>query len=320
MGTATEDEHTALPAAAADSSTSVERVQGTSIFANAKLFVTDDSPFREQAIAWRRTRPRDASVMEALASKPQAIWLGEWNENLADDVNEVMAAASAQKSLPVFVVYFIPHRDCGEYSAGGAVSAEFYREWTGTIARAIGNRKAALILEPDALAGIDCLTAAQQAERIALLGETVSRFAALQNVAVYIDAGNAQWIAADEMARRLKIANIKEADGFALNISNFLTTRASIAYGETISTGVGGKHFLIDTSRNGLGPTADLAWCNPAGRALGTAPTANTGHELVDALLWIKRPGESDGECNGGPAAGVWWPEYALGLAKRAGY
>ena len=39
---------------------------------------------------------------------------------------------------------------------------------------------------------------------------------------------------------------------------------------------------------------------------------------LLDAFVWIKRPGESDGTCNGGPPAGSWWPEYALGLAQRA--
>ena len=37
------------------------------------------------------------------------------------------------------------------------------------------------------------------------------------------------------------------------------------------------------------------------------------------ALLWIKQPGESDGTCNGGPNAGQWWADYALGLAQRAG-
>jgi endoglucanase len=42
------------------------------------------------------------------------------------------------------------------------------------------------------------------------------------------------------------------------------------------------------------------------------------GHEPVDAYLWIKRPGESDGSCHGGPPAGAWWPDYALGLARRA--
>lgn len=321
MGTAAEDDRATIAFPAIDSSSRLsDRADTASIFRHAKLFVTQDSPFRRQATAWRRLRPRDASVMDALATRPQAIWLGEWNENLAADVAEVMTAAAASRSLPVFVVYFIPLRDCGEYAAGGAVSASYYREWTGTVARAIGNGTAAVILEPDALAGMDCLTAKQQAERIALLGEAVSLFAALPKAAVYVDAGNARWMAADEMVRRLKMVNIAESDGFALNISNFLTTQESIAYGEQISKGVGGKHFLIDTSRNGLGPAPDLAWCNPAGRAVGTAPTVNTGNQLVDALLWVKRPGESDGECNGGPAAGVWWPEYALGLAQRAGY
>jgi len=75
---------------------------------------------------------------------------------------------------------------------------------------------------------------------------------------------------------------------------------------------------VIDTSRNGLGPTADNQWCNPAGRALGARPTTATGDPLVDAYLWIKSPGESDGACNGAPAAGVWWADYALGLAQRS--
>jgi endoglucanase len=43
-----------------------------------------------------------------------------------------------------------------------------------------------------------------------------------------------------------------------------------------------------------------------------------TGNPLVDALLWVKIPGESDGKCHHGPRAGRWWPSYALGLAERA--
>lgn len=36
----------------------------------------------------------------------------------------------------------------------------------------------------------------------------------------------------------------------------------------------------------------------------------------VDALLRVKRRGESDGICNGGPAAGQRWQEIATGLAQ----
>lgn len=57
-----------------------------------------------------------------------------------------------------------------------------------------------------------------------------------------------------------------------------------------------------------------------AGRALGARSTGLTGDPAVDAYLWIKNPGEPDGTCNGGPAAGQWWPAYALGLAQRAAY
>jgi endoglucanase len=41
-----------------------------------------------------------------------------------------------------------------------------------------------------------------------------------------------------------------------------------------VSALTGGKHHLIGTSRNGLGPTPDHAWCNPPGRALGLARRA----------------------------------------------
>ena len=60
-------------------------------------------------------------------------------------------------------------------------------------------------------------------------------------------------------------------------------------------------------------------------------PTTRTGNELVDAFLWVKRPGDSDGQCTRGtagpedpvygavdPPAGQRWAEYALGLAQRA--
>ncbi|MFC5911771.1 glycoside hydrolase family 6 protein [Streptacidiphilus monticola] len=99
-------------------------------------------------------------------------------------------------------------------------------------------------------------------------------------------------------------------------------------------------HFVIDSSRNGQGPWMPAAgaytgdpqtWCNPPGRGLGTRPTADTGQPLLDAYLWIKVPGESDGSCTRGtagptdreygivdPAAGVWWPAQALALAHAA--
>jgi endoglucanase len=101
-------------------------------------------------------------------------------------------------------------------------------------------------------------------------------------------------------------------------------------------------HYVIDTSRNGAGPWAWPAntytdpqdWCNPPGRDIGLAPTLDTDDALLEAYLWIKIPGESDGECTRGlgpagqtidpewglidPAAGAWFPEMALDLVTMS--
>jgi len=154
--------------------------------------------------------------------------------------------------------------------------------------------------------------------RLGLIKEAIDALAGAAGVSVYLDAGHAKWIPAPEMAKRLKAAGIANADGFSLNVSNYVSTEENIAYGHAISAATGGKHFIIDTGRNGNGPTADAQWCNPDGRAIGNVPTPNTGDPLVDAFFWIKPPGESDGTCNGGPKAGDFWPEAALGMAKRA--
>jgi endoglucanase len=219
----------------------------------------------------------------------------------------------------VLVAYNIPDRDCGGYSAGGATSAQAYAQWIQSFAAGIGSKRAIVILEPDALADIGCLSPSDQSARLGMLSSAVQTLKSLGNTSVYIDAGNPNWIPAATMAQSLKGADISAADGFAVNVSNFYSTSADEQYGNALSALVGGKHYVIDTSRNGDGPDASDDWCNPSGRALGAAPTSNTGSSLVDYFLWIKPPGESDGTCNGGPSAGTFWPQYALGLLQNAG-
>lgn len=284
------------------------------LFSGAKLWVDPASSARRQADAWRRSRPRDAELMDRIASQPVAQWVGGWNFDIARDVSASVARITGARALPVFVAYNIPGRDCGMYSAGGARGGSAYRRWIREFARGLGRKRSVVILEPDALAGMSCLSSGQQRERLELIHDAV-RVLKDQGSAVYIDAGNARWVRANEMANRLNQAGIAEADGFALNISNFLGNSITISYGTEISRRVGGKHFIIDTSRNGMNVSSSTNWCNPTGQRIGTSPTSRTGNSLVDAFLWIKAPGESDGSCGGGPGAGKWWAEYALGLA-----
>jgi endoglucanase len=258
--------------------------------------------------------------MDKIASQPQADWFGDWSGDVRSAVASRVSTIATAGALPVLVAYNIPIRDCQGYSGGGASSPSAYKDWIRSFAAGIGSRRAIVVLEPDALAGMGCLSAADQSTRLSLLSDAVSVLAGYPGIKTYIDAGHSRWQAASVIAGRLKSAGVARAAGFSLNISNFLPTSEERGYGDQVSALVGGKHFLVDTSRNGLGPSADGQWCNPPGRALGDRPTSATGDPLADAWFWIKRPGESDGTCNGGPAAGQWWADYALGLAQRAAY
>ncbi|MGQ0815324.1 MAG: glycoside hydrolase family 6 protein [Gemmatimonadota bacterium] len=290
----------------------------TNPLGGAALYAEPRNRALTTAEAWRTTRPDDAARMERIGHTPQAVWFTGWQTAVSGAASAYVAAAARANALPVLVAYNIPQRDCGSYSAGGSASADAYLAWVRGLAAGIGSQRAVVILEPDALAGKDCLSTTDRERRMQLLASAIDILKANSATVVYLDAGHARWIGAAEMANRLRAANVARADGFSLNVSNFIWDSENVAYGEALSALIGGKHFVIDTSRSGQGPTAANEWCNPAGRGLGITPTTATGHSLVDALLWIKRPGESDGACNGGPRAGVWWPEYALGLAKRA--
>ena len=289
----------------------------TGPLAGMKFYRDPDSSAKLQADAWRHSRPDDARQMDKIAAESRAVWIGGWNQNVARDVDSVMRAAAAQNSVPVFVVYNIPSRDCGGYSAGGGASADAYRLWVRDVARGLAGRSAVVVLEPDALAQMDCLNSENRSGRTAMLKDAVDVLKS-QGAKVYLDAGHARWIEPAEMGRRLRDAGVGSADGFSLNVSNFLASAENVAYGEKVSAAADGKHFVVDSSRNGNGSNGE--WCNPLGRALGARPAASTGHPLADAFLWLKVPGESDGWCNGGPAAGTWWSDYALDLARRAAY
>lgn len=291
---------------------------------NVQFFIDPNSNARRQAKAWRATRPDDAAAMMTIADRPQADWFGGWVPDIREDVDARVTEITKAGAVPVLVAYDLPYRDCGQYSAGGQNDPEGYQAWIQGFAEGIGDRPAVVILEPDGLPLTDCLDDRQRAERFALIAFAVETFEARPTTDVYIDAGHSAWLPPEEAAQRLMLAGIGRATGFSLNVSNFQRTDDLIAYGKTVVEAIGaedGTHFVIDTSRNGNGPwEADdpETWCNPPGRALGETPTVETADPLVDAYLWIKRPGESDGSCRGAPVAGEWFPEYALELIRNA--
>ena len=265
-----------------------------------------------------RADPRAQRIAESIANVPTARWFGNWSGDVHKAVKRFVDKADATHREPILVAYNIPHRDCGGASAGGVDDASAYRVWIDSFSRGLGNRRAIVIVEPDATAQLDCLkTNDERDERLDLLRYAVSRFRLNAPVAdIYLDGGNAHWISPGIMAARLNAAGLSESKGFALNVSNFYTTAESAAYANSVNAALSAqfgysKPFVVDTSRNGNG--SDGQWCNPPGRMIGARTSGASGAMLP---VWIKEPGSSDGPCGVAPTspAGAFNPELAMRL------
>ncbi|UCM91608.1 glycoside hydrolase family 6 protein [Streptomyces marincola] len=268
---------------------------------------------------WAAGNPSDgraSAIRSSIANTPMARWFGAWSGDIGSATNAYTGAAQSADKLPILVAYNIYGRDaCGGHSGGGASSPAEYARWISAFAGGIGSRPAVVVLEPDALGDYSCMTPGQINERQTMLRNALAEFRSkAPNAWVYLDAGNPGWTDASTMADRLNAAGLGLARGFSLNVSNYFTTSQNAAYAGSINQVLGQRYgysrpFVVDTSRNGNGSNGQ--WCNPAGRRIGT-PTQQGGGG-AEMLLWIKTPGESDGDCGvgSGSTAGQFLPEVA---------
>jgi endoglucanase len=271
-------------------------------FRDATLFVDGDTA----AANWQAAN--NARWLDRITRHPQARWL-----NNPEDIRAVpplARQAARDRALLVLVAYYVPNRDC----AGpwvGAPTREDYDRFVDGLIDALGPTRAVVIMEPDAVAA-DCFDPA----RARLLRTAVQRLTAAGHY-VYLDAGHPTWRSIADMARRLRAAGITHAEGFSVNVANRRTTRESYQWARRLSSRVGNREFVIDTSRNGLGPPPGHEWCNPDHEALGEVPTTEVERRRLAALLWIKPPGESDGAC-GGEVDHHFSPRQAENLVRNA--
>jgi endoglucanase len=143
------------------------------------------------------------------------------------------------------------------------------------------------------------------------------------NATIYVEAGASDWESASRTAKLLRAVGVAKVRGFMLNATHYDWTSANIQHGLEISRLTGGKHFIINTAENGRGPIHErlpngrrlTVWCNPPRRGLGPPPTTDTGNPMVDAYLWVNRPGYAQ-SCQHRPIA--WYPPRALSYAKYA--
>src|SRR5687768_12105842 len=133
-------------------------------FVGQKLWVDSTSAAWAYMQSIARTDPARAAQIGEIARQPLVPWFTDPGVNMREHVNDLVTRIHGAGAVPIFVLYAIPQRDCGSFASGGARTAAAYREWIAGAAEGIGERRAIVILEPDALNEIDCLSASALTE------------------------------------------------------------------------------------------------------------------------------------------------------------
>jgi len=282
--------------------------------------------YRSYRSFFAQGRRHRAALMWQLAREPRFRWFGRWDHRVRRRVRNYLRCAAAVQpgAVPLMVVMRHQGKGCGGgYTGGGPAEDRRTRAWYRAFARAVGGARVVIGFEPDSLGTVDCLAPSRRDDRLKLLRYGVNVLSRLPGATIYLEAGASDWEPARRTAKQLRLIGIRKVRGFMLNATHHDWTRSNILHGLAIARRVGGKHFIVNTSFNGRGPIHIRAgrtrnvWCNPPNRGLGIAPTTSTGLSLVDAYMWVNRPGYSAGACNGGPTpVGSWWPERALMYAR----
>jgi endoglucanase len=301
-----------------------------------RFFLDRMEPAYMQWVRWRRTgETTKANMIWKLAREPRFRWFGKFTApRMQKKIRGYLDRVQCDQpgTVPLMVVMRHQGKGCsGTYRAGGVAEDRRTMRWYDDFADSVGNHRVVIAFEPDSLGTVDCLARDRRKARLDVLRYGVDRLSQLPNATIYLEAGASDWEPATRTAKQLRYIGISKVRGFMLNVTHHDWTRSNILHGLQISRMVGGKHFIINTSYNGRGPlhyrkwisrakhkwrTINV-WCHPGLRGLGPAPTTATANPMVDAYMYINRPGYSAGSCNGGPLpVGTWWPARALMYAE----
>jgi len=130
--------------------------------------------------------------------------------------------------------------------------------------------------------------------------------------------------------------NLKSQYNFAIDEAHFI----SLFDQKAQQYGLIGMNYITDTSRNGqTSERGDCSnWCNIKNSGLGRRPSTDVSDiglgDKLDAVVWVKTPGESDGttdtsgrydpRCTSSdsmipaPEAGKWFEDFYVMLANNA--
>ncbi|TBU35662.1 cellobiohydrolaseII [Dichomitus squalens] len=224
------------------------------------------------------------------------------------------------------------------------------------------------VIEPDSLANLVTNLNVQKCANAESTYKACVTYALQQLSSVgvyqYMDAGHAGWLgwpaniqpAATLFTQMYQSANSSPfVRGLATNVANYnaLTaaspdpiTQGNPNYDEShyinalapmLASAGFPAQFIVDQGRAGQQNLRQQwgDWCNIKGAGFGTRPTTDTGNSYIDAIVFVKPGGESDGTSNSSsprydstcslsdatqpaPEAGTWFQTYFETLVSQA--
>lgn len=261
--------------------------------------------------------PRTPRIRQTLAGKPSSLWLT--GDESFGNLREYTQRARQADGTMTLVLYNIPQRWDG-LSQPSDVTLDEYRHWVSRVADGIGDTRALIVLEPDALWFYDRLPSDEQRDD----RMTALRFAVTElrnrapNARVYVEAGTASGsVTPRRMAELVRQVGVGD---YAVNVSSYAPADRIGDYAQQVRAGlqrqgVRDPRYVVDTGRNGA-EAWDNTWCNPAEQRLGETPGRVASPSGQDFRLWVKTPGTSDGDCGregagAGSVGGEFLPEVA---------
>jgi hypothetical protein len=202
-----------------------------------------------------------------------------------------------------------------------------YEQWITQFAKGLGDNRAVIYLEEDALITMTRVSPPQRKIREAEIAFAVKALESDPHVVVYIDSGASDTlISPKKYAQMLVASGVAQAQGFSVNSTHHEWVTTEMHFGQQISHYLHGAHFVVQSGTAGRGPrlnahpktqgVEDL--CNPPGLGLGPL-TWHTGYKYVDGLLWFANVGfTANIPCrDGSPGLATFWPPYAFQMIHR---
>ena len=289
--------------------------------------------FKQDHAGQIAARPQ-ASLLAKIADQPEANRFSLYSEGggpgaIYRQVHKIVCdnMAADPGTVPIFTTYFLYQAGYCETSGEILAHRHTFERQINEMARGIDRRPAVMLLELDAVGASRCM---QQNGALGLweadMRYEINKIAALPHTVVYIEGGYADSNDPRYTAHVLNAVGISKIRGFFTNDTHEDWTINEVRWGERVSRFTHGAHFIVNTATNGQGPLVPAnrvrdgneVLCNPPGRGVGPLPQVNPGFPNVDAFLWTAPPGNSSGNCNGGPAAGTFWPAKAVSMAALA--